>query len=56
VVIELTSAVGATDGNYGQFLAGKVIASVSMGMACNVVPLYLSETTIARARGLGVNM
>lgn len=56
VVIELTSATHPTSGNFGQFLAGKVIASISMGLACNIVPVYLSETTIARARGLGVNM
>lgn len=54
VIIELTSAVNGA--RYGQFVAGKVIASVAMGMAVNIVPLYLSETAPASARGLGISL
>ncbi|OCF60811.1 hypothetical protein L486_00451 [Kwoniella mangroviensis CBS 10435] len=55
IVIEMTSAVGSS-ARYGQFLAGKVINSIAMGIACNVVPIYLSETSVASARGFVINM
>lgn len=54
VVIELTSAIG--NARFGQFVAGKTIASVAMGLAANIVPIYLSETSTAAARGFAVNM
>lgn len=53
-VIEMTSAVGSA--RYGQFVAGKLIASIAMGLACNVIPIYLSETSVTSARGFVINM
>ncbi|KAH7033478.1 general substrate transporter [Microdochium trichocladiopsis] len=55
VLIEMTSAIGPKP-QYDQFVAGKTIASLSMGLAANIVPLYLSETSTAAARGFGINM
>lgn len=55
VVIEITSAVG-TSARFGQFVAGKIIASISMGLAANIVPIYLSETSAATSRGFAVTM
>jgi MFS family permease len=55
VVIEITSAIGAKS-RFGQFVAGKVIASIAMGMVVNIVPIYLSETSPAKARGLGISI
>ncbi|KIW12740.1 hypothetical protein PV08_07926 [Exophiala spinifera] len=54
VIIELTSAIGSS--RYSQFVVGKTIASIAMGMALNIVPMYLSETSTAAARGFSVNM
>lgn len=54
VVIEVTSAAGS-HARFGQFVAGKVIASVAMGTAANIVPIYLSETSTGPARGFAVN-
>ncbi|RBR04495.1 hypothetical protein FVER53590_14161 [Fusarium verticillioides] len=54
IVIELTSAVGSP--RYSQFVVGKTVAALAMGMAVNVVPIYLSETSTAAARGFAVNM
>lgn len=54
VVIEITSAVG-DHARFGQFIGGKVIASISMGLAANIVPIYLSETSTGPARGFAVN-
>lgn len=54
VLIELTSATGSA--RYSQFVVGKTIAALAMGMAVNIVPMYLSETSTAAARGLSINM
>lgn len=54
VVIELTSAIGSA--RYSQFVFGKTIAALAMGMAVNIVPMYLSETSTAAARGFSINM
>lgn len=54
IVIELTSAIGLA--RYSQFVVGKTIAALAMGMAANVVPMYLSETSSAAARGFAINM
>lgn len=53
-VIEMTSAVG--NARYGQFVAGKLVNSMAMGLACNVIPIYLSETSVTSARGFVINM
>ena len=55
VLIEITSAVGSS-ARYGQFVAGKVIASIAMGLAANIVPIYLSETSAGNSRGFAVTM
>ncbi|KAF1923820.1 general substrate transporter [Didymella exigua CBS 183.55] len=55
VVIEVTSAVGGK-GRFGQFVAGKTIASIAMGLAVNIVPVYLSETSTGAARGFAVSL
>jgi MFS family permease len=55
IVIEMTSAVGEK-ARFGQFVAGKVINSIAMGLAANIVPIYLSETSTASARGFVINM
>ncbi|KAH8664736.1 general substrate transporter [Xylariales sp. PMI_506] len=55
VLIELTSAVGG-NARFAQFVVGKAIASISMGLAANIVPIYLSETSTGSARGFAVNM
>lgn len=54
VLIELTSAVGSA--RFSQFVAGKAIASISMGMAASIVPIYLSETSTSAARGFTINV
>jgi SP family sugar:H+ symporter-like MFS transporter len=57
IVIEMTSALGSSPaGRFGQFIAGKLINSMAMGMACNIIPIYLSETSTASARGSVINM
>jgi SP family sugar:H+ symporter-like MFS transporter len=53
VLIELTSSVGASP-RFSQFVAGKVIASIAMGLAANIVPVYLSETSAGERRGFAV--
>lgn len=55
VLIEVTSATGGKV-RYGQFVAGKAIASVAMGLAVNIVPIYLSETSTGAARGFAVSV
>ena len=55
VLIEVTSATGGK-GRFGQFVAGKVIASIAMGLAVNIVPIYLSETATGAARGFAVSV
>lgn len=54
VLIELTSSVGNGPARFGQFVAGKVIASIAMGLAANIVPIYLSETSPGERRGFAV--
>jgi len=55
VLIEITSSMGGK-GRFGQFVAGKTIASIAMGLAVNIVPVYLSETSSGAARGFAVSM
>ncbi|KAF2996512.1 hypothetical protein E8E13_005972 [Curvularia kusanoi] len=55
VLIEITSSVGGK-GRFGQFVAGKIIASIAMGLAVNIVPVYLSETSTGAARGFAVSL
>lgn len=55
VIIEITSATGGKP-RYGQFVAGKTIASTAMGLAVNIVPIYLSETSTGSARGFAVSV
>ncbi|KAL7418360.1 hypothetical protein Q5752_006818 [Cryptotrichosporon argae] len=56
-IIEMTSSLGKTaDSKFGQFLGGKIINSMAMGMAMNVVPVYLSETSQTASRGFVINM
>lgn len=55
VLIEITSSVGG-QGRFGQFVAGKTIASIAMGLAVNIVPVYLSETSTGAARGFAVSL
>lgn len=53
IVIELTSAIGAKP-RFSQFVVGKTIAAISMGLCANIVPIYLSETSTNKARGAGI--
>jgi SP family sugar:H+ symporter-like MFS transporter len=55
VLIEVTSATGRKP-RFEQFVAGKVIASIAMGLAVNIVPIYLSETATGAARGFAVSV
>ncbi|KAL5116592.1 hypothetical protein ACEQ8H_005470 [Pleosporales sp. CAS-2024a] len=55
VLIEVTSAVGSQP-RFGQFVAGKVVASIAMGLAMNIVPIYLSETSTGAARGFAISL
>ncbi|KAL2695015.1 hypothetical protein AAEP93_007411, partial [Penicillium crustosum] len=55
VLIEITSAVGAS-ARFSQLVVGKTIAALAMGLCANVVPIYLSETSTATARGFAVTM
>ncbi|OAK98366.1 general substrate transporter [Phaeosphaeriaceae sp. SRC1lsM3a] len=55
VLIEVTSSVGGK-ARFDQFVAGKVVASIAMGLAVNVVPIYLSETATGTARGFAVSI
>ena len=55
VTIEATSAIGSP-ARYNQFVVGKVIASIAMGMVVNIVPVYLSETSPPAARGFGISL
>ncbi|KAH8896077.1 general substrate transporter, partial [Thozetella sp. PMI_491] len=55
VTVEMTSAAGVTP-RFGQFVAGKAIAAIAMGLCANIVPIYLSETSTGKARGAAVNM
>lgn len=55
VTIEATSAIGSP-ARYTQFVVGKVIASIAMGMVVNIVPVYLSETSPPAARGFAISL
>jgi SP family sugar:H+ symporter-like MFS transporter len=55
VLIEFTSALGGKP-RFAQFVAGKVVASIAMGLAVNIVPIYLSETATGAARGFAVSV
>lgn len=55
VVLEMTSVPGGRP-RFSQFVIGKTIASVAMGLAANIVPIYLSETSTSSARGSTINM
>jgi SP family sugar:H+ symporter-like MFS transporter len=55
VTIEATSAIGSP-ARYNQFVVGKVIASIAMGMVVNIVPVYLSETSPPAARGFAISL
>jgi MFS family permease len=55
VIIEVTSAVGPS-ARFAQFVVGKTIASVAMGLVVNIVPVYLSETAPAELRGFGISL
>ncbi|ORX40002.1 general substrate transporter [Kockovaella imperatae] len=59
VIIQMTSALSvpiATRDQFTQFVVGKSITSISMGLVANIVPIYLSETSPASARGFGISM
>ena len=49
ISIQITAAVNG--GRYWQLVAGKLINSVSMGLAANVVPMYMGELSPPRWRG-----
>ena len=55
VTIELTSAAGAK-ARFDQFVVGKTLAAVAMGLCANIVPIYLAETSTAKARGAAVGL
>jgi SP family sugar:H+ symporter-like MFS transporter len=55
ITIEATSAIGSP-ARYTQFVVGKVIASIAMGMVVNIVPVYLSETSPPAARGFAISL
>ncbi|GAA5871863.1 hypothetical protein JCM8547_003291 [Rhodosporidiobolus lusitaniae] len=54
ILIEITASVKGY--RYAQLLVGKVIVSVSMGLAANVVPVYQSELAPAKWRGFTINL
>ncbi|KIY49613.1 general substrate transporter [Fistulina hepatica ATCC 64428] len=49
-LIEATSNTGM-HGRYAQIIVGRVICSIAIGMASNVVPVYLSESAPKAIRG-----
>ena len=49
-------ASGVNGYRYWQLVVGKLINSISMGIACNVVPTYQSELAPARWRGAIINL
>lgn len=55
VLIELTSAVGGK-ARFSQFVVGKLIAALSMGLVANIVPIYLSESSSGAGRGFAINI
>lgn len=55
VLVELTSAIGHKS-RFAQLVIGKTIASLSMGLVANVVPIYLSETSPTAARGFAISL
>ena len=56
VLVEVTSATGGGAARFDQFVVGKTIVSVAMGLAANIVPIYLSETSTGAARGFAVSL
>uniref|UniRef100_A0A8H7K6Y4 Major facilitator superfamily (MFS) profile domain-containing protein n=1 Tax=Bionectria ochroleuca TaxID=29856 RepID=A0A8H7K6Y4_BIOOC len=54
IVLEITSAIGSA--RFTQFVVGKTVASVAMGLCASIVPIYLSETSSTEARGFAINM
>lgn len=54
ILLEITSAIGSA--RFTQFVIGKTVASIAMGLCANIVPIYLSETSSADARGFAINM
>ncbi|ORY82922.1 general substrate transporter [Leucosporidium creatinivorum] len=54
VLIQITASVHGY--RYWQLVAGKLINSISMGIACNVVPTYQSELAPAKWRGAIINL
>ncbi|KAL8280303.1 hypothetical protein RQP46_007220 [Phenoliferia psychrophenolica] len=53
-IIQITASVGGY--RFWQLVAGKFILSLSMGVACNVVPTYQSELAPAKWRGAIINL
>ncbi|KAL8281006.1 hypothetical protein RQP46_006685 [Phenoliferia psychrophenolica] len=54
VIIQITASVGGY--RFWQLVAGKLILSISMGVAANVVPTYQSELAPAKWRGAIINL
>ncbi|GAA5834241.1 hypothetical protein JCM9279_004254 [Rhodotorula babjevae] len=54
IIVQITASVQGF--RYWQLVAGKVINSISMGIAANVVPLYNAELAPAPLRGAVVNI
>jgi MFS family permease len=54
VIIQATSSIGSA--RFAQFVVGKTVAALAMGLSANVVPIYLSETSTPGARGFAINM
>ncbi|KAL2866576.1 general substrate transporter [Aspergillus lucknowensis] len=54
ILIEITSGIGCP--RFAQFVVGKTVASIAMGLCANIVPIYLSETSTDAARGFAINM
>ncbi|KFY87336.1 hypothetical protein V498_07207 [Pseudogymnoascus sp. VKM F-4517 (FW-2822)] len=55
ILLEVTSGIGS-HARFSQFVVGKSVASIAMGLAANIVPIYLSETSSSAARGSAINM
>ncbi|BGP36744.1 proteinral substrate transporter [Rhodotorula kratochvilovae] len=54
IVIQITASVNGY--RYWQLVAGKIVNSISMGIAANVIPTYQSELAPAKYRGAVVNL
>lgn len=55
ILLEVTSGIGS-HARFNQFVVGKSVVSIAMGLAANIVPIYLSETSSSTARGSAINM